>query len=613
MDVTVEGSDVSLVLTEVPPVAPPVAADASLTASVSDVAETFVHQELDPLESRVLRETVHQNKTPGDSDRSEPCLPGALGPFDTAEDGSLSPEEGFEAEEVSFLTSLTRSLLSRLRVTVRNTSVALIDDDGAKLTLHVPEMHFGTEDTHEILSENDAGPEQPSVPVRTAITRTFRVSSISAFMTNIQRPHPVKTSGYGPFDESDSSSSEDEMTLKQMAASVLSIRSSASMYHSTLSHPPLDASTRSVVDGQPSVTIFSIKDPILFHITSHPTASYRSSSSPKPKVVADANIGVIAVALQNWHVRAILDFMRFIPQSTMATPLHSPPRTPAIKDTLLMTMNIRACVVLLVTPSVGHSHCEDADHFFARPLSPYTCCSHIRLHIDQFEASLTKKLDADNSPPRILSQLDATVSDMAILYFKHIESFDNVGTAGLPAPAYEGAGSPGSISPIMIFDPNLSQFPAAHRTTMYPFMDITVEWEKLGNMLRPSVWRVRAPKRDISGAQTAGASERRHAVKFSSTTSPERCGEVALFPIHLFIDPGVVSGFIVPYLDGVTSPTATPDEDGDSVVSCERGHVQERDEAVLETPRPRHAELRDDGDPAYASQVIVSVCVAFAF
>jgi hypothetical protein len=85
-----------------------------------------------------------QNKTPGDSDRSEPCLPGALGPFNTAKDRSLSPEEGFEAEEVS-LTSLTRSLLSRLQGTVRNTSVALIDDDGAKMTFHVPDSSLLTD------------------------------------------------------------------------------------------------------------------------------------------------------------------------------------------------------------------------------------------------------------------------------------------------------------------------------------------------------------------------------------------------------------------------------------------------------------------------------------
>jgi len=64
-------------------------------------------------------------------------------------------------------------------------------------------------------------------------------------------------------------------------------------------------------------------------------------------------------------------------------------------------------------------------------------------------------------------------------------------------------------------------------------------------------------------------------------------GEVVLLPIHLFhlfTDPGVVSGFIVPYLDGVTSPTAALDKDGDSVGSCEMGHVQERDEK----PRARN-------------------------
>jgi hypothetical protein len=600
LDVTVEGLDVSLVLTEVPPAAPPPAANVNLTASVSDVAETFVHQELNPLENRVLLETIHQAKTPADSDGNEPRLPGALDPFTTGDVENLSPEEDFEAEEVSFLTSLTQSLLSRLRVTVRNTSIAIIDDGHTKVTLHIPDMHFGSEDTHETLQEENADPSQPSVPVRTAVTRTFRVSSISVSMTNIEHSHGVKMPGYGTLDDSDSSSSEDETALKQMASSMLSIKSSTSMYHSALSLHSLDATTRSPPSRQPSTKILSINDPIRVHVTSHPTASYRSSSS-KPKVVAGASIGVIAVALENWHVRALLDFMRFIPQSTSAILVHSPPRLPTIKDILLMTMEIRAGVALLVTPSLGHLHSANIDHFFARPLSPYTNCSHLRLQVDQIGASLSKKLDTDATTPRILPQLDATISDAAILYFEHSKS-------SLPAEAYEATGSFGSTSPVMIFDPNLSQFPSAQRATRYPFMDITTEWEKLGSILRPSAWRVRAPKRDAAGAQITGATgERRHAMSFSSTTLPERHGEVVLLPIHLFIDPGVVSGYILPYLNSVTSPAAMPDEDNDSV----GGRVQERaDEAILETPRPRHAELEVDEDSARTNSVKLSPLVS---
>lgn len=602
MDVTIEGLDVSLVLTEVPPIAQHAAAGVSLTASVSDVAETFVHQELNELENRVLRETIHQAKTPTDSEGDEPWLPGALGPFMAGDAGNLPHEGDFEAEEVSFLTSLSQSLLSRLRVTVRNTSVATIDDDHAKMTFHIPEFHFGSEDTQET-HEKDAEPQQPSAPVRTAVTRTFRISSISASMTDIERPRLVKTSNYGAFDGSDSSSSEDEMALKQMATSALSIKSSASMYHSALSLPPLDASTRSPISQQRSTAIFSIKDPILVHITSHPAASYRSSASPKPKIVASANIGVIAIALENWHVRAVLDLMRFIPQSTSATQVHAAHRPPTLKDTLLITMKVRACVALLVTPGLGRLHYENIDHFFARPLSPYTCCSHIRLQADQFEASLSKMLGANTSTPQISSQLDATVSDMAILYFDHAKPSSNVSLTGLLTRTDEGTGSSGSISPIMIFDPNLSQFPAAHRTTMYPFMDITTEWEKMGNMLRPSVWRVRAPKRDATG-------ERHHVVSFNSTMSPEQSGEVVLLPIHLFIDPGVISEYIMPYLDGITSSTTMLDDDDDSVSSSDATHFQNRvDEAVLETPRPRHAELEVDEDFALASSVKQSLFV----
>lgn len=593
LDVTVEGLDVSLVLTEVPPAAPPAAANVNLTASVSDVAETFVHQELNPLENRVLRETIHQAKTPSAPDGNEPRLPGALDPFTTRDVGNLSSEEDFEAEEVSFLTSLTQSLLSRLRVTLRNTSVAIIDDDHAKVTLHIPDVHFGSEDAHETLQENTAEPEQPGTRVRAAVTRTLRMSSISASMMNIERSRAVKTPTYGTLDESDSSSSEDETALKQMASSMLSIKSSTSMYHSALSLHSLDVPTRPPPSRETSAEIFSINDPIQVRVTSLPTALYRSSSS-KPKVVAGVNIGVIAAAIERWHVRALLNFMRFIPQSTSTIPVHSPPRLPTIKDTLLMTMEIRAVVALLVTPSLGHSRPENIDRFFARPLSPYTDCSHVRLQVDQIEASLSKKLDTDTITPRILQQLDATVSDASILYFEHFKSSNNV-----------DSGSFGSISPIMIFDLNLSQFAAAHRSTMYPFMDISVEWEKPGNTLRPSTWRVRAPKRDPSGAQIPGAtSERHHAVSFNTTVSPEQRGEALLQPIHLFIDPGVVSGYIVPYLDGALSPIAMQDEDDDSVRGRGGGRVQEpADDAVLETPRPRHAELEVDEEPAHINSV----------
>lgn len=645
-----------MVLTHVPPSQP---TNIDLVSSVVNVAETFVHQELDPVENRVLRDTIHQSRSSAasksvDTEGPELRLPGGLDPFTAGDGPEEFPDELDEAEEVSFLTSLTESLLSRLRISIVNTSITIIHDGRTEVHIDIPQMHFGTEDTHETPAPTTTpasalasapapahttnDPEIQNPPARVAVTRTFRLSGLVVSMKDIiesplsppspsflRHPHPRH-----PSDESeDSSSSEDEMAPMHMSQSVLSVKSSASMYHSAMSLPPpsMDASVRNVplslqVPSEASsstTTILTIKDPIVVQVVSHPTASYRSSSvgPTRPKVVLTATVGVVGVAVESRRLRSLLAFAQFIPESPptpSSGPLSVPSRAPTIKDTLMASLHLRAVVVLLLGPNQRPTSNRDTvssassiQRFFDRPLAPYsdTQSSHLRLQLDHFDATFSKKLVASTTPG-LLSELDANLNDLFIVYLK----------SRYPIAGVEATSGTSSVSPVLIFDPHLVHVPAAAHTNVFPFVGTVSEWEKQATMLRPSVWRARAPqtsKRDVPvTVETEGTSsgagptliEKRHVITVRYSGSQDDQGEEAeiiLLPIHGFVDLEMLSQFMIPFLDRLTpAPSLVDDEvedDGGSIGSIDSEEVYDPDHvdpATMETPRPRQVELEPE-------------------
>lgn len=643
-----------MVLTHVPPSLP---TNIDLASSVANVAETFVHQELDPIENRVLRDTIHQSRSasvpkPVRVEGPELRLPGGLDPFTSGDDSEELSDEFNEAEEVSFLTSLTESLLSRLRISIVNTSIAVVHDGHAEVHINIPEMHFGTEDAHETPAPAPTPtPDPTSMPatdeskspkpaIRVATTRTFRLSGLFVSMKSIsQSPFSPPSPSFPRFrrsrdppDESDeSSSSEDEMSQMRMSESVLSVRSSASMYHSAMSLPPplMDASVRNTpsslqvsLDPSFTTTILTIKDPIVVQVVSHPTASYRSlSSAPlRPKVSMMATVGVVGVAVESWHIKSLLAAAQFVPQSSSTPPsssLPAPARTPTVKDTLTASLHLRAVVILLLGPDQRPtsnrstaSPASSIQRFFERPLAPYSDIqsSHLRLQLDHFDATFSKKL-VPSATPSLLSEFNANLNDLFVVYLKLRHSV--AAAAGPEAP------DASSISPVLILDPHLAHVPAAAQTNVFPFVDIISEWEKQATMLRPSVWRTRAPqpsKRDmpptaeVQGAHSTGEgpapAEKRHAIAVRYVESQEDQGEdanITLLPIHCFVDLEMISQFMIPFLDRLTPARSLVDdevEDNESSVGSidseeihDPNHV---DSVIMETPRPRRAELEPE-------------------
>lgn len=638
-------------LTRVPP-SPPTIID--LASSVTNVAETFVHQELDPVENRVLRESIHHSRTatkPKPTDeRTDFRLPGGLDPFMIEDDSEEGLYDMGEAEEVSFLTSLTDSLLSRLRISILNTSVTVIHDDHSEFLVEIPEMHFGTEDVHDnyppapTSTDGEQDSDTPKPAVRIAVARTFHLSGLSFAMRDLtqSRPSTILSNHHHTYDlpdESDESSSDDEIAQAHMTHSTLSVRSSASMYHSalSLSTPPISASTRTIPSGpqlsfKPAIPtkILSIKEPVIVQITSHPSASYRPTSSapPRPKVVIKATVGVVAAALDSWHLRAILDSMQFIPEPVPSPPptsLSTIPRAPTIKDTLMASVQIRAVAILLLgTPNnlavdwSLNSTPEPINKFYEKPLAPYSHKGgfHIRLQLDQFDATFSRKL-AVPVAPALVSELDASLSDLFIVYLNS-KSF-------IPTDTNDEVSSETSVSPILIFDPYLSNVPNVARMNAFPFMDVASDWERRGATVRPSAWRIRAPqppRRDVpaassfaqeaiasSGGAISGDKRPAVTVQYSSVQEEQGgMGETTLLPVHFFIDLEMISNFMIPFADGLT-PNLLPEEDmGDdddtgsigSIGSDEVYDPEHANPAVMETPRPRKAELEPEHPDTYA-------------
>ncbi|KAF8317481.1 hypothetical protein DL93DRAFT_2165719 [Clavulina sp. PMI_390] len=633
LEVTIEALEVGVVLSRVTPTTPPTI---DLTSSVTNAAETFVHQELDSVENRAFLQTIHQSRAtnvpkPTEATVPEPemRLPGGFDSLN-ADDRDRSPDEfdGMEeAEEVSFLTSMTESLLSRLRVTIVNTSLTVIHDAHVEVCIQIPEMTFGTEDTLETPPTPPAGPETQDSPaeaapppIRLSVTRTFRMSDLSISMNDLRNVHspplsrPLHASTRS--DDYEESSSEDEMPPAHMSQSVLSVKSSASMYLSALSLPPPPNDEAAAISTPPpvmstapsrpaSVPVLRIQDPIVVQVISHPSASYRNvaSSASRPKVVVNASIGVIGVALQSWQVRALLECTQFIPSSPQhPSPPPAIPRAPSIRDTMLITFQIRSMVALLMSPQSSRSHRTEyisgIESFFEKPLLSHVSSRipHIRLQLDHFEANFSKKLDLTPTPS-LSTELSSHINDLFVMYFAlpaplssdHLDSLDNDMT----------------VSPILIFDPNLVHTPNAARTNAFPFVDPTPEWEKQGTMLRPSVWRAKAPqpsRRDALAASMVLPSEKRQMISIEQRNAEPL--EVSLLPLHFFVDLNVVSSFLIPFLDDLT-PAVSFDEDSDeedgSIGSIESEEDEftnnQADAAIMETPRPRKLELEADNSP----------------
>lgn len=468
--------------------------------------------------------------------------------------------------------------------------MSVIHEKHSQLVLKIPEVHFGTDDTIETPNESTTSEGTAAKPIRTSVVRTLRVSSLSALIGSLTSPEVRPTEAY---EESDSSS-EDEAAQMAMSQSIVSLKSSASMYHSAVSLPPMTSSSNVPIDDPYSTsTVLSSKDPIVIQVISHPSASYRPNTTPKPKINIQVSIGVLACALEAWQVRCLIDCATFIPDPPPPVPKPSIPRQPSIRDTLHASIQLRALVVLLLQPA-GSTPTQQIDDFFSRPLMPFTKQQHVRLQLDHLNASVSKELKLEDSLLELVSETTASIHDAFVMYLRPSQSSPNTTVFPHNQSSAPSDSNDGIISPIFIFDSNLSPATARSSTTVFPFLDITNEWDKRGSMLRPSVWRVRVPPKKESATQPTTPSNvgDKDAISFRKGS----VGELRLNPFHIFVDLDMVSAFLVPFLDGMSpkdiaeNTSDVPDIDDEDVLS------QHGEEAIMETPRPRVLELDREDD-----------------
>lgn len=159
---------------------------ADLTESVTSVAESFVHDELNPEEEEALRGSFHSEL--GSSRDSIDHVPGSLDPF-LPEDES-HPDS--EPSGVSIFATLVERLLARFEFDSTDLKITLVHPEHASFTIHVPSVRYRTEvkqanpsDTQ--ISSRTAGEGHAS---RTGSTRTVTISGVNITTRSLRPPSP---------------------------------------------------------------------------------------------------------------------------------------------------------------------------------------------------------------------------------------------------------------------------------------------------------------------------------------------------------------------------------------------------------------------------------------
>ncbi|KAF7792955.1 hypothetical protein EIP86_004058 [Pleurotus ostreatoroseus] len=155
----------------------------SLAESVTSVAETFIHDELDPDEEASLRDSFHP-----DLDASEPALnnvPGGLDPF--MNDEGLHNEA--DPSGVSVFASLLERLLSRFHFDATDTKITFVHPEHASFTVTIPAIRYQTDVVNDIASSDSSAAEGKELRGGRAsgTTRSVSISGVSV-TTRCLRP-----------------------------------------------------------------------------------------------------------------------------------------------------------------------------------------------------------------------------------------------------------------------------------------------------------------------------------------------------------------------------------------------------------------------------------------
>ncbi|KZT70159.1 hypothetical protein DAEQUDRAFT_226544 [Daedalea quercina L-15889] len=241
-----------------------------LAESVASVAESFIHEELNPLDEAALRESIHsRGRDPLQS--GDDMLPGGLDPFMSDEELSQSESE-LEPPGVSIFATLIEKLLARFAFDADDVKVTIVNPQQASFTVSIAQVRYGTEAS----ASADAGPGrvvggEAQGSIRgvtlsgiTVTTRCLRPTSPAMTPTRQHGAPVTRTSSVPsnpslqspptpPSPESDSSDmDEDTQMLMSQSIAVLPPRPvspatsvASSMYQSAVSTSPVDSTLHS--------------------------------------------------------------------------------------------------------------------------------------------------------------------------------------------------------------------------------------------------------------------------------------------------------------------------------------------------------------------------------
>lgn len=145
-----------------------------LAESVTSIAETFIHDELDPDEEATLRDSFHPDLR--DSSPSFDHVPGGLDPFITDD-----VSHGQDPPGVSIFATLLERLLSRFQFDATDIKITLVHPENASFTFTVSDIRYQTEVKDESSNQVNALAEgsQHSRDTMEGTTRTVTISGVT--------------------------------------------------------------------------------------------------------------------------------------------------------------------------------------------------------------------------------------------------------------------------------------------------------------------------------------------------------------------------------------------------------------------------------------------------
>ncbi|TFY57663.1 hypothetical protein EVJ58_g6885 [Rhodofomes roseus] len=264
-----------------------------LAESVASVAESFIHEELNPADEATLRGSIHGgSRSPLQT--GQDVFPGGLDPF--VSDEELSQSE-LEPPGVSIFATLIEKLLARFAFDADDVKVTIVNPQQASFTLSIAQVRYGTE-TDPAVDRTDASSREESQgsirgvtvsgitvttrclrPSSPAMTPTRERSAPSSRMTPTAAPASPQRPPTPPSPYSDSSDMDEEtQMLMSQSIAILPPRPvspatsvSSSMYQSAVSTAPVESS----LHGTPSPEA-------QFSAASEPPAGDFTSSSESP-------------------------------------------------------------------------------------------------------------------------------------------------------------------------------------------------------------------------------------------------------------------------------------------------------------------------------------------